>query len=151
MYVYNAAWFALAVVLTAVLAGATVWAMRNRGWRAALFAAGLTLLPMALYLTGTLRVIGVIADQVAGYFVGFAFSPAVWAGVILGGVGVALMLTASALKRRGIGGTTRAKPRTPRSAPSPGKPAAGSVAAKGDDPLAGMDDIESILRKHGIQ
>lgn len=145
MYVYNAAWFALAVVLTAVLGATTVWVLRHRGWRAALFAAGLTLLPLALYLTGTLRVVGVIVDQVAGYFVGFAFSPAVWAGVILGGVGVLLMVTASVLKRRGIG-------TAPRPAQPPDRAVAGPTgAAKGNEPLAGMDDIEDILRKHGIQ
>lgn len=143
MYVYNAAWFALAILLTAGLGAGAVWTLRRRGWRPALFVAGLTLMPLALYLTGTLRVVGVIVDQVAGYFVGFAFSPAVWAGVILGGVGVLLMGAATALKRRGVGGRTPA-PRLDK--PSPAAPA--GPAASADQ---GMDDIEAILRKHGIQ
>lgn len=144
MYVYNAAWFALAVLLTAGLGLATVWTLRRRGWRPALFMAGLSLMPLALYLTGTLRVLGVIVDQVAGYFVGFVFSPAVWAGVILGGLGVLLMGTAGALKRRGVGSVPKAK----QIGPATSGAGAQSPASNPDD---GMDDIEAILKRHGIQ
>ncbi len=159
MYVYNAAWLALGLVLSAVLAVAAVVALRKRGVRPALFLAGLALLPMAGYLTGTLRLFGVIADQLAGYVVGFAFSPKVWLGVILGGVGVVLMATASAMKRRGIAAPTRGRRGTespgataPRSKPSTalGAGAANTGGTGGTGNSGDMDDIEAILRKHGI-
>jgi len=84
----------------------------------------------------------------AGYFVGFAFSPKVWAGVILGGVGLVLMATASALKRRGIGVPGRPRAESSRGGPKAGKPL--PPTAKSDD-IEDMDDIDAILRKHGIQ
>lgn len=154
MYVYNAAWLALGLVLSSVLTVAAVVALRRRGVRPALFLAGLALLPMAGYLTGTLRLVGVIVDQVAGYVVGFAFSPKVWLGVALAGLGLLLMATASTMKRRGIAAPARrrrsAEPTgAPARAPSPSrarKESLGSGAADSGD----LDDIEAILRKHGI-
>lgn len=153
MYVYNAAWFALAVVLTLLLGAVTVLAWRRRGPRSALFWGGLALMPMALYLTGLLRVLSVIADQVTGFIVGFAFSPVVWAGVALGGLGVLLMAVSGTMKRRGVGASTRPRAKASPTggasrhveAPSPARP------APSDDQVEGMDDIEAILRKHGIQ
>lgn len=163
MYVYDAAWLALAVVLTVCLVAVTAWTWRNRGWRPAMFAAGLTLLPMAAHLTGTLRLVGVIVDQVAGYFTGFVFRPTVWLGVALGVAGIGLMLAATALKRRGIGTsappspdnqtassrpTRRATPPDRLTATTPTRHASREAGANEPDDL---DDIEAILRKHGIQ
>lgn len=159
MYVYDAAWLALGLLSSAVLAVAAVLALRSRGIRPALFLAGLAMLPMAGYLTGTLRLFGVIVDQVSGYVIGFAFSPKVWLGVILAGVGVVLMGAASMMKRRGI-----AEPRKTRRAPAAGN-STGNSTGNGKQSLPprkattksgpagdieGMDDIEAILRKHGI-
>ena len=142
MYVYNAAWLALGLVLSAVFAAAAVIALRRRGIRPAIFLAGLAMLPMAGYLTGTLRLLGVIVDQVTGYLVGFAFNPLVWLGVVLAGIGVLLMATASMMKRRGIAAPAERR-----------KPDSDGGAAERTEPLPdsdGMDDIEAILRKHGI-
>lgn len=153
MYVYNAAWLSLALVLTALCGVLTFLGWRRRGLSALLFGAGCTLLPMALYLTGTLRLVGVLADQLLWFVTGFAFSPKVWAGLLLAGVS-AVLIGAARVTRRSRFRSVGARPRggTPSPEPMPGRPVSGRPvsgrpAGPVDDDLA---EIEEILRKRGI-
>jgi hypothetical protein len=135
-----------------------VW--RRRGPAAGLRGVAWSLLPAAAGLTGTLRLIWDIGDSVVNWATRLVFSPVVWAGIVLAGVSVVLFGVSGAMRARGAGGASKTE--SSRSSRSPkttkaDKSAARQVsatrsapAAKGDD-IEGMDDIEAILRKHGIQ
>ncbi|WP_134741701.1 cellulose synthase [Nocardioides sp. 503] len=135
-------WGALALVLT-VLGGLWTWfAYRRRGLPAALKGAGLTLLPLAAYLTKTLRMLTRIGDAVADWAASLVFSPLVWVGVGVAGLAVVLFGAGRALEARSGGDRPARRERAalPEGSPARGKPAI-------DDDLA---DIEALLRKRGI-
>lgn len=147
-------WQALVAVLTiAGLVGTGVlW--RRRGAASGLRMLALTLLPAAAYLTGTLRLFWEIGDAVVSWAVRFAFSPVVWAGIVLAGVAVVLWTVSAAMRRRGIGvrrtgGADREHPAAGAAEERRGLPerrSSAPAATEGDDEA----DIEAILRKHGI-
>lgn len=144
-------WAVLTVSLTVVGGIYTWFAYQRRGLAAGLKGAGITLLPLAAYLTKTLQMFTRIVEAVADWATDLAFSPPVWLGVILAGLGVLLFGAGRILDRRRDGGRDGDEP-TPvrrRSAPDaelpPGRPARGAPAV--DDDLA---DIEAILKKRGI-
>lgn len=147
---------ALAVTLTAVGGVATVLAYRRRGAALGLRLLALTLLPMAALLTGSLRLVVGIASDIAGWAARLVFSPVVWVGVSLAGLAVVLYVAGGIMSARGIGVTgrraepavgddgVRAKPAKPVT--SAGPATSGTAPAQDE----GMDEIEAILRKHGI-
>ena len=117
---------------------------------AGLRALAVALLPAAAYLTGALRMFFEIGEAVARFATRLTFSPVVWAGVAVLGVAVLLLLVAAVLDRRGVGRRrprrgAKAVPAAERAEPRGRKEPA---AEGGTDPE--LDDIESLLRKHGI-
>ncbi|WP_193609944.1 cellulose synthase [Nocardioides lijunqiniae] len=140
-------WGALAVVLTVVGGLYTWFAYRRRGLPAALKGAGLTLLPLAAYLTKTLRMLTRIGDAVADWATSLVFSPLVWVGIGVAGLAVVLFGAGRALEARSGGGRPRratTDPEAPTLPPS-GAPARGKPAIDDD-----MAEIEALLRKRGI-
>ena len=83
-------WAVLTLSLTAVGGIYTWFAYQRRGLAAGLKGAGITLLPLAAYLTKTLQMFTRMVDAVADWATSLVFNPAVWLGVILAGVGVVL-------------------------------------------------------------
>jgi hypothetical protein len=138
-------WAALTLSLTAVCGIYTWFAFRRRGLAAGLKGAGITLLPLAAYLTKTLQMFTRIVDAVTDWAASLVFSPAVWLGVILAGVGVVLFGAGRLLERRQGG----PKPVRGRPAPAGDLPAG---RAPGSHPVVDDDlaDIEAILKKRGI-
>jgi hypothetical protein len=142
-------WAALTLSLTAVCGIYTWFAFRRRGLAAGLKGAGITVLPLAAYLTKTLQMFTRIGDAVVDWATSLVFSPTVWLGVLLAGAGVLLYGAGRFLdRRRGDPqpGKRTSKPtgdlpagRPPRSEPI--------VVDDDDDDLA---DIEAILKKRGI-
>jgi hypothetical protein len=140
-------WAALTAVLTALGAAWTWYAFRRRGAASGLRGAGLTLLPPAAYLTGTLEMFTEIVGSVADWATSLVLSPLVWAGIVLTGLSVVLLGASAALRSRGRGrgpgaldrGEERAAPRLP---PSRGR---GEPAIDDD-----LSDIEAILKRRGI-
>lgn len=152
-------WAALALVLTLVGLGLTYLSWRRRGVAAGLRALAWTLVPVAAWLTGTLRLVVAVVEDVANWAVRLAFSPTVWAGLVVAGVAVLLWFVSGRMLARGIGvravtgrreravaasGAAPASDGAPRKAPKQARP------QQRDDDLEGMDDIEAILKKHGI-
>ncbi|GAB3665740.1 hypothetical protein GCM10027596_32210 [Nocardioides korecus] len=159
-------WTALALVLTLIGAAVTVLAWRRRGPASATRALAWTLVPVAAWLTGTLRLVVAVVEDVATWASRLAFSPTVWAGVVVAGVSVVLWWVSGRMLARGIGvravggrgersvGAAGGAPATGRRATEPTSPKRGGrTGGRKDDGLGdveGMDDIEAILRKHGI-
>jgi hypothetical protein len=136
-------WGAFACVLSA-LGGVLSWlAWRRRGLAAALRGLGWSVLPIAAWLTGTLHLAANLAGDVANWAVGLVLSPVVWLGIVLAGVAVVLFGVSGAMRARGIGTRERKREQLP-----PQRRAA--TPAGQDAGLDGMDDIEAILKKHGI-
>lgn len=151
-------WAALALVLT-VLGGAWSWfAWRRRGLAAGLRGLAWTLVPVAAWLTGTLKLAANVLNDVIDWAARLVFSPTVWLGIIVAGVAVALWVASGAMLARGIG--IRGEPKAPKQpkqvgATAPGQPAPRQRAKPAkrkasDDDLDDMDDIEAILKRHGI-
>jgi hypothetical protein len=140
-------WGALTLTLTLIGGLWTVYAFRRRGVASGLRGAGLTLLPAAAWMTGTMEMFTEIGGAIGDWATHLVFSPVVWAGIVLAGISVLLLGASSALRERGRGG----KPGAPREATSRKDkalpPSSGPPAPAIDDDMA---DIEAILRKRGI-
>ena len=129
-------WLPWALLLSA---GAVVLGVRSvrRGDRVrALWWLGWALVPPALLLTGTLRLVGRVAAAFADWATSVVFSPTTWLGVVLAVAAGALLGTARWLGRRQR--LARGEPATKRAV---------RTQAGVDDELA---DIEEILRRRGI-
>jgi len=151
----SATWAALALVLTFVGAALSFLAWRRRGLAAGLRGLAWTLVPVAAWLTGTLKLAGNIVDDVTDWAAHLVFSPSVWLGIVVAGAAVVLWFVSGAMLARGVG--TRGVTRRDRTAAVPGQerkqvPAAPAKKRKsaGNDDLDDMADIEAILKKHGI-
>lgn len=148
----SATWAALALVLTAAGAACSYVAWRRHGLAAGTRGLAWTLLPVAAYLTGTLRLAGQITHDVTAWAVRLAFSPFVWLGIVVAGVSVVLFGASATMRRRGIG--TRERPPTKRAlkrqqtrqVAAPPRRKAEPTLSTDDD----LEDIAAILKKHGI-
>jgi hypothetical protein len=153
----TATWQALGLVLTVagLALSAVVWA--RRGPVSGLRGVAWSLLPLAAGLTGVLKLGWEITDSVVSWATRLVFSPVVWLGLVIAGVSLTLFVVTGVMRRRGAGGRKAvqaggqagALPRN-RSTPAATAPQSGAKAGSGtagDD----MDEIEEILRRHGIQ
>jgi len=142
-------WTALTAVLTALGAAWSWYAFRHRGVASGLRGAGLTLLPPAAYLTGTLEMFTEIGSSVVDWATGIVLGPAMWAGIVLAGLSVLLLGTSAALKERGRGG---APAREERKRPTRDGGELPPPAKTRDEPVLDDDlaDVEAILKRRGI-
>ncbi|WP_340540012.1 hypothetical protein [Nocardioides sp. GXZ039] len=145
----------LALALTLVFGTATWFAYQKRGLGAGLKGAGITLLPLAAYLTKTLEMFTRVGDAIKDWAVRLVFSPVVWVGIVVAGIAVLLYGAGRVVDRRSAGAQPAARPsrrerrgapaaQNPGALPPPGTPDRGAVI---DEDLA---DIEAILKNRGI-
>lgn len=147
-------WLPLAGGLTLLGLIASWFAWRRRGIAAGLRGVAWSLLPIAAYLTGAIKMLWQMGEAISSFASSFIFSPRVWGGVIVAGASAALFFISAGLRR-----AKKAKP--VRDSGAPGGPAAvaGSPPgkalkpAKSKTPAADDDlgDVADILRKHGIR
>ncbi|CCB77972.1 MULTISPECIES: hypothetical protein [Streptomycetaceae] len=141
------------------LAVALLTAWRRRFLRATRIAA-VALLPVGLYLTGLLTMLGRIGRAIGSWAAGLVLDPTVWAGVAVLALAVVLWVAARLAAGRAAGRRTRAEQpsvtggsatalggATP---PPTATPSAKRPKRAADDPLSEFGDIEEILRKRGI-
>ena len=164
------AWFPLCAGLTGVGLVLSWFTWRRRGLRRGIRAVAWSLLPMALYLTGSILLVGRIGSAIVQFASSFVFSPKTWAGVILLCLSAAIFLTSGGVprprrKKRGKGDEKSEKDAGQKAgapavttagnravaqvgaAPKQAKPA--KQGKGGDD--AGLDpEVAAILRRHGI-
>ena len=138
----DAAWAALTLSLT-VLGGIWTWAaFQRRGLTSGLRALGFTLLPLAAYLTKTLQMFTRIVDAIGDWATRLVFSPTVWLGVVLAGIGTVLIVVSGMLRARQLGTPPRGRAELPGDGGSRKAPASGADSE--------MAEIEALLRKRGI-
>lgn len=143
----SAAWGALAVALSVLLGVVTFFRWRSRGLAAGVRGAAWTLLPVAAWLTGMLELTFDVGSAVGEWAVHVVFSPVVWLGIVLAGVSAALFGAAAVLGRRAEAPASGgAHPPEITAKPTRGRPRSGDAAIGDGD----LDDIEAILRRHGI-
>jgi hypothetical protein len=141
-------WQALGLVLTllGLMVSVVVW--RRAGAGRGLRAAAWSLVPLAAGLTGLLRLAWEILDSLLRWGARLVFSPVVWLGLVVAGVALVLHVAGTVLLRRSG---------TPPVRAGDGHRDRAAVDAaprrrRGPEPvLEDQDDIEAILRKHGIQ
>jgi hypothetical protein len=161
--------------LTALGLVLSYFVMRRRGLGSGLRGAAWSLLPLAAYLTGSVKMFWKIGVAIADFAKGFVFSTEVWSGIAVAGLAVVLFMVSGPLRRRGpravgtkaagtkaagtkAATTTAGREIAPRtasvatttSARTQGVPA---QARKGKNPVGDDDDlgdVEDILRRHGI-
>jgi len=149
----GAVWGTLACALSALGAALTYLGWQRRGGKgvaAALRGTAWTILPIAAWLTGTLRLVTEVLGDVGDWATRLVFSPTVWLGICLAGVSALLFVVSGALSKRGAARSPEAvtgSPRTRRRGRSHEVTGGGKASGTGEDD---MDDIAAILRKHGI-
>jgi hypothetical protein len=146
-------WAALALILT-ILGAALSWlAWRRRGLAAGVRGVAWTLLPLAAWLTGTLKLAASILEDIINWAARLVFSPSVWLGVLVAGAAVVLWFVSGLMRSRGIGVREVESPRTKKVATGTQKTTQQKSAqpkkAAADD-IEDMDEIEAILKRHGI-
>jgi hypothetical protein len=164
------AWFPICVSLTAIGLVLSWFAFRRRGLRSGIRGVAWSLIPLALYLTGSILLVGRIGSAIVQFASAFVFSPKTYAGVIL--LALALVIFAVSggipllssrkrrarkkeLKQQGAAGgeppaatTSGSRAVAEVGAAKPAKPARPGKA-DGDD--KGLDDdVMEILRRRGI-
>jgi hypothetical protein len=136
-------WQALGLTLTVLGLLISILLWRRRGPATGVRGVAWSLLPLAAGLTGTLRLLWQIGDSIVNWAVRLVFSPVVWVGIAVAGVSLMLFAVSAAMRARGMGTAGR---RPAKQLPEQSSRRKAEPAVQDKD----MDDIESILRKHGI-
>ncbi|HEY2577604.1 MAG TPA: cellulose synthase [Streptosporangiaceae bacterium] len=152
------AWLPLAGGLTGLGLVASYFLFRRRGVRSGLRGVAWSLLPLAAYLTGSIKMIWEMASAITGFATSFIFSPEKWAGVVVAGLAIVLFVVTGMLRRPAKGDLTEKTDRPakaarqPKAAPADKKQAIATrqpkqAAASDDDDFS---EVEKILRSRGI-
>ncbi len=96
----NIAWLPLCAGLTGLGLVLSYLVMRRRGLGSGLRWAALSLLPLAAYLTGAIKMIWQMGVAIGDFAKGFVFSAQVWAGIAVAGLAVVLFVASGPLRRR---------------------------------------------------
>ncbi len=96
---YSVQWLPLAGGLTLLGLIASWLAWRRRGVAAGLRGVAWSLLPIAAYLTGAIKMLWQMGVAISSFASSFIFSPRVWSGVIVAGASAALFFVSAGLRR----------------------------------------------------
>ena len=150
----NIATFPVCLTVTIVGLILSFIAWRKKGLRSGLRGAAWSLLPLAMWLTGAVRLVGHIGSAVVQFASAFVFSPKAWLGVILACLAVLLFLISGGIPL--FSGTRKRNKKRRERARAGQQPEPAAVeparrqapAAPADDDLG---DVEEILRRRGIK
>jgi cytochrome c oxidase assembly factor CtaG len=140
----------------------SAWAWRAKGPRSGMRGIAWSLLPIVMYLTGAIRLVGRLGSAIVTFAGSFVFSPKAWLGVILFFIAVLLFLITGGipLLQSGRRREQRRKEKEARRLrqhdgghPAASPPATGSQSGEspGSPPKDDMSDVEDILRRRGIK
>ena len=125
-------WLPLCAALTALGVVVTYTVGRRRGYRAMLRGLAWSLIPIAAYLTGSIKMFWQIGDAIGNFASGFVFSPVKWAGIAVAGLIAVLFLATTGRERRKAArakAASRAAEKDGRTAAAPAPAQAGLAAA----------------------
>ena len=101
MSTYNAiAWLPLCAGLTGLGLVASWFAYRRRGLGSGLRGVAWSLLPLAIYLTGSIEMFWKIGTAIGDFAASFVLSPKVWSGVGVAALAAVLFVVSGPAKRR---------------------------------------------------
>jgi len=144
----------LIVTIVGLILSFIAW--RKKGFRSGIRGIAWSLLPLAMYLTSAVGLVGRIGSAIVQFGIHFVFSPKAWLGVMLVGVSVLFFLISGGIplfqagrkKERRKKERQRAELEKRSTAASvPAAQGKGSAGADGDD----LSDVEEILRRRGIK
>jgi hypothetical protein len=144
-------WVCIAVTVVGLGLSVVVW--RRRGARSGLRGIAWSLLPIAAYLTHSVRLIGQLVSAIVQFASSFVFSTKAWVGVGLLVLAI-LLFVASGGVPKARRPARRKDARKDRAGDEDGQP--GKVPALQDrraKPTADDDDlgdVKDILKRHGI-
>lgn len=149
----------LIVTIVGLILSFIAW--RKKGLRSGLRGVAWSLLPIVMYLTGAIRLVGHLGSAIVQFAGSFVFSPKAWLGVILAAVALLCFLISGGIPL--LGGTRRRNKERrrrdrgargeyggPQQAPPavPARPQSQVPPAATDDDLS---DVQEILRRRGIK
>ncbi|MBK8462610.1 MAG: hypothetical protein IPL36_06170 [Nigerium sp.] len=150
---------AAALTVVGVVITALIW--KSAQVKTVFWWIGLTMLPMSVYLAGLAPATAGAVTTLRLWWGTLTFTPIVWIGLVLGGLGTLLLLgsrlipSESRADRKALPASPPRKPARGNGrpakavAPRPAAPAAsGPQPAQGDD--SDFDEIADLLRKRGI-
>jgi hypothetical protein len=94
------AWLPLAGGLTGLGLVLSYLVMRRRGLGSGLRGAAFSLLPLAAYLTGAIKMLWKMGVAIGDFATGFVFSTRVWSGIAVTALAVVLFVVSGPLRRR---------------------------------------------------
>jgi hypothetical protein len=118
-------WLPLCAALTALGLVITYAVGRRRGSRAMLRGAAWSLIPLAAYLTGSIKMLWQIGDAIGNFASAFVFSPVKWAGIGVAALCAVLFVATSGRERRKAA-RARAAARAPEGSDKAARAAEGS-------------------------
>lgn len=150
----------LIVTIVGLILSFIAW--RKKGLRSGLRGVAWSLLPLVMYLTGAVGLVGRLGSAIVQFAGSFVFSPKAWLGVILAAVALLCFLVSGGIPL--LGGTRRRNKERrqrdrgargehggPQQAPpavAPARPQSQVPPAATDDDLS---DVQEILRRRGIK
>ncbi|MFI5731608.1 hypothetical protein ACIA49_15910 [Kribbella sp. NPDC051587] len=153
--------FCVGLTLLGLIGSWAAW--RRRGAAAGVRGVAWSLLPVSLYLTGLLELVWDVVRSAVSWVTHLIFSPTVWAGVALFGVSVVLYVVSGVARSRTpkapkepkpaktSGELTTTGPAPASAAPAKAAPSRAKTKAKGgQQDSSEFDEIEDILKRHGI-
>jgi hypothetical protein len=149
--------FCVGLTLLGLIGSWAAW--RRRGTAAGVRGVAWSLLPVSLYLTGLLELVWDVVRSTVSWITHLILSPTVWAGVALFGVSVVLYVVSGVARgRRGDAEKSpapKSKPASPAgevtaTGPAPASAAKPSKSKGKQQESSEFDEIEDILKRHGI-
>jgi hypothetical protein len=146
----------LIVTIVGLILSFIAW--RKKGLRSGIRGVAWSLLPISMYLTHAIGLVGRIGSAIVQFGASFVFSPEAWLGVVLVCVSALLFLISGGIplfqsgrkrdERERDGRSRSGRHRDDTKAGASGSPARRpSDGTDGDD----LDDVQEILRRRGIQ
>jgi len=138
----------LIVTIAGLILSFIAW--RKKGFRSGIRGVAWSLLPLAMYLTNAVGLVGRIGSAIVQFGIHFVFSPKAWLGVILVGLSALFFLVSGGIplfqrgRKRERRRAARKQQQGTASVPAVGR---GSTPAADDD----LSDVEEILRRRGIK
>lgn len=146
-------WFIICSVVTGLGVIGAFFAFARRGAASGFRVLGWALLPLAAALTGVAGLLWTFGTEIVSFVGNFILSTRAWVGLAMFVFSFLVLGGAALLRRRNRpveGESEQQQETTSGGKAQQAKPRQVEKGKKSDDPLAGFEDIEDILKNRGI-